>query len=221
MILTPETKLTFKSVKAFEEKSTTKIFLAGSIENGKARNWQPVLAQNLQNKFGDNVIIFNPRREGWDPNAGEELIREQIDWELNAQEISDIIVFYFDENTTSPITLLELGLAINSNKKILVWCPEAYYRYTNVFETLKYHNMENLLITEKFEGNIIDAVIHLKNNKKVEPLPMPDYRDMWKYNPNPLKTLLPNICYKCGINLENSMGYVCGASDCPVFIKAT
>jgi hypothetical protein len=221
MILTPETKLTFKAMKACDEKSTTKVFLAGSIENGRAKNWQKSLAQNLQNKFGDNVIIFNPRRENWDPDATVDAVREQIDWELNAQEISDLIVFFFDENTTSPITLLELGLAINSNKRILVWCPELYYRYTNVYETLKYHDMEHLLITENFEDAIYQVVMDIKDKpKKIKPLvPSPSIPSPFTWPPYDKTSAC--TCSVCGLSLQTVMGYVCNRSDCPTFLKVT
>lgn len=29
------------------------------------------------------------------------------------------------------------------------------------------------------------------------------------------------ICGKCGLRIGKVMGYVCGAQDCPVFLKAT
>lgn len=39
------------------------IFLAGSIEMGKAENWQDKVVRLLKDK---EVIIFNPRRDDWD-----------------------------------------------------------------------------------------------------------------------------------------------------------
>ena len=38
---------------------------------------------------------------------------------------------YFDPNTTSPISLLELGLHAKS-KKMIVCCPEGFWRKGNV-----------------------------------------------------------------------------------------
>lgn len=42
--------------------------------------------------------------------ASNPQFRQQVEWELNALSVADLIVFYFDPATRSPITLLELGL---------------------------------------------------------------------------------------------------------------
>jgi len=39
------------------------IFLAGSIEMGKAEDWQKKVESLLKN---ENIVIFNPRRDDWD-----------------------------------------------------------------------------------------------------------------------------------------------------------
>ncbi len=114
-----------------------KLFLGGSIEQGKADNWQIRIVDSLKNK---EVTILNPRRDDWDsswkqdPTLGTKF-RGQVDWELYAQDISQSIIYYFDENTKSPITLLELGLYAHYNnfsKKVFVFCTEKFWRYGNV-----------------------------------------------------------------------------------------
>ena len=109
-----------------------KIFLAGSIEMGKAINWQEQITQALKD---ENVIILNPRRDDWDSSWKQEIgnkqFREQVEWELLAQEKADIIAMYIDPETKSPITLLELGLFAHAGK-ITVCCPEGFYRKGNV-----------------------------------------------------------------------------------------
>ena len=50
-------------------KPTVRIFLAGSIENGLADNWQDRVAKELAERYNGldcNVIINNPRRGNWD-----------------------------------------------------------------------------------------------------------------------------------------------------------
>lgn len=110
----------------------TKIFLAGSIEMGKAVDWQTELTNKLTDL--DKVTILNPRRDDWDkswPNTADfPPFREQVEWELQALEDADIIVMYFDPNTQSPITLLELGLF--KGKAMVVCCPDGYFRKGNV-----------------------------------------------------------------------------------------
>ena len=101
--------------------ATNTVFLAGSIEMGKAIDWQNQIMEKCKDL---DVTFLNPRRDDWD-NSWEQKItnpnfREQVEWELSALEDSDKIVFFFDPNTTSPITLLELGLF--SGSVICVCC---------------------------------------------------------------------------------------------------
>lgn len=106
------------------------IFLAGSIEQDKAVDWQKV----VQSQLGDlNCTVFNPRRDEWDASWTEDDPRfhEQVQWELQAMYQADIIMMYFDPDTKSPITLLELGMYCDSGK-LIVGCPKGYWRRGNV-----------------------------------------------------------------------------------------
>jgi len=109
------------------------IFLAGSIEMGAAENWQDRVVRELSDK--EDVIILNPRRDDWDSSWKQSIdnaqFKEQVDWELWAMEFADVIIMYFDPNTKSPITLLELGLFARSGK-LIVCCPDGFYRKGNV-----------------------------------------------------------------------------------------
>lgn len=113
------------------------IFLAGSIEMGKAEDWQTRLTGTLKELVPDklDVVIFNPRRDDWDSsweqNVDNLQFYEQVTWELTALEKADVIIMYFVPGTKSPISLLELGLYAYS-KKILVCCPKGFWRKGNV-----------------------------------------------------------------------------------------
>ena len=111
-----------------------KVFLAGSIEMGKADNWQVKILDFLKGKE-EEYIVLNPRRDDWDSSWEQKMtnpqFNEQVTWELNALDSSDIIIMYFDPNTMSPISLLELGLHASSHKMI-VCCPEGFWRKGNV-----------------------------------------------------------------------------------------
>lgn len=108
------------------------VFLAGSIEQGRAEPWQEWVAQQLAPVTG---TLLNPRRPEWDASwrqsIDEPKFREQVEWELEALEQSDTIVMYFDPNTKAPITLLELGLFARSGK-LHIACPDGYWRKGNV-----------------------------------------------------------------------------------------
>lgn len=54
-----------------------------------------------------------------------------ITWELDALDLADFIIMYFDPATKSPISLLELGL-YSSTGKLVVCCPDGFWRKGNV-----------------------------------------------------------------------------------------
>jgi hypothetical protein len=108
------------------------LFLGGSIEMGKAEDWQKKLIKSLKD---EKIIFFNPRRDDWDSSWEQKItnpeFKKQVTWELKALESSDVIVIYFDPKTKSPISLLELGLHAKS-EKLIVLCPDEFYRKGNV-----------------------------------------------------------------------------------------
>lgn len=110
-----------------------KVFLAGSIEMGKAEDWQAVIPELFKDR--DELVFFNPRRDDWDSSWEQKesnpQFSEQVNWELNKLEDSDIIFMYFSPETKSPISLLELGLYAESGKMI-VCCPDEFWRKGNV-----------------------------------------------------------------------------------------
>jgi len=138
-----------------EEDNRTKIFLGGSIDLGKAENWQAKVEQNLVNC---NVILLNPRRDDWNkdwkPISSDKNFRIQVEWELNALEQADYIIMYFASQSQSPISLLELGLYAKT-KKLLVVCPEGFWRKGNVdivcekYKIVMFDSIDSLLKTLK------------------------------------------------------------------------
>jgi len=107
------------------------LFLAGSIEMGSAIDWQAALTAQLP----DDVVVLNPRREGWDPSwrqaIDEPRFREQVEWELDGLDRAGVIAMWFAPETRAPITLLELGLHARSGK-LVVGCPDGFWRKGNV-----------------------------------------------------------------------------------------
>jgi hypothetical protein len=113
------------------------IFLAGSIEMGVADHWQTKLVHECRHF---DVTFLNPRRDHWDASWEQSIdnpqFTEQVNWELNSIERSDVVAFYFDPNTKSPITLMELGYVLgympHTRQKIFVCCPEGFWRRGNI-----------------------------------------------------------------------------------------
>jgi hypothetical protein len=110
-----------------------RLFLAGSIEMGRAVQWQEEVVNHFKN--WNNLNIMNPRRDNWDSSwkqsIGNPDFREQVNWELNMLQQADVVAVYFDKDTMSPITLLELGLHAR-DQKLVVCCPDGFWRQGNV-----------------------------------------------------------------------------------------
>ena len=109
------------------------IFLAGSIEMDAEEDWQSRVVQELSEL---DVVILNPRRKDWDSSWVQEKsnpqFSEQVNWELAGLYGSDLALFYFQPGTQSPISLLELGLQAVAPDKVMVICPDGFWRKGNV-----------------------------------------------------------------------------------------
>ena len=145
----------FKPPQQIEIRNKPSIFLAGSIDMGAAENWQKTIADSLTEY---DIDIYNPRRSHWDSSLvqhfTEPTFYQQVSWELDALERAHIIVMNLLPNSSSPVSLLELGLYARS-RKILVCCPDEFYRSGNVqitcnkFNIPMFKNMEELMTVLK------------------------------------------------------------------------
>ncbi len=118
--------------------SRPSIFLAGSIEMGKAEKWQDAFVEEMA---GYDVLILNPRRENWSQSGSMSVeqsidnpyFREQVEWELQALEDATIILMYLQPDTKSPISMLEFGIHAKANpEKLIVCCPDGFWRKGNI-----------------------------------------------------------------------------------------
>ncbi len=154
-----------------KEKSDGKIsiFLGGSIEMGKAEDWQQRLANDLSAKsYSDQLVLYNPRRDNWgadwnDPHEGP--FRDQVTWELTYQSKADILVYYFCAETVSPITLLEFGVHHQDNP--IVALEEKYGRFGNMVLTCEYLGVPFKKTWESFTS-ALDMRIHALLSQKSE-----------------------------------------------------
>ncbi|MEM8604033.1 MAG: nucleoside 2-deoxyribosyltransferase domain-containing protein [Cyanobacteria bacterium P01_H01_bin.121] len=134
------------------------VFLAGSIEQGTAPDWQLDVTTALSDL---ELNIFNPRRDQWDATwvqrKDNPAFRAQVEWELDALELADWIVIYFAPQTKAPITLLEFGLFARS-QKLLVCCPEGFWRRGNVEIVADRFNISLYATFEPFLAAIRQAI---------------------------------------------------------------
>lgn len=120
-----------------------KIFLGGSIEQGKARLWHADVIAGIQTD--KEVVFLNPRRDEWDPTWVQSITNPafnyQVNWELDGIYLANIIFFYFQPDTLAPITLAELATVLERGGGSLycsvhyppvVVCPDGYWRKGNV-----------------------------------------------------------------------------------------
>jgi hypothetical protein len=141
-----------------QDGDSIKVFLAGSIELGKAVEWQVDTEDYFKNS-PTKFTLFNPRREDWDESWIQDYMNpnfyQQVSWEMNALDKCDLIMMYFDPPTLSPISLLELGLYADSGK-IVVCCADGFWRRGNVQMVCDKHNIpmfDTLLKTQEYIKN--------------------------------------------------------------------
>ena len=129
-----------KAVSKPKELERPVIFMAGSIDMGEAEDWQESVIERMKGYKG---TLLNPRRDDWD-NTWKQSINndkfvEQVEWELLGLKNSDLVFMYFSPGTKSPITLLELGLIVNTkaSEQLYICCPKGFWRKGNVDITCK------------------------------------------------------------------------------------
>lgn len=130
------------------------LFLAGSIDMGKAGDWQRQVIAGLSSS---DVVILNPRRTDWNsawkPELADAHFAEQVNWELAALDRADVIAMYLAPGSQSPVSLLELGLHARSDK-LIVFCPEGFWRKGNVDATVARYGIEQADSMEDFIARI-------------------------------------------------------------------
>lgn len=148
-----------KSPHSTEAVENFKIFLAGTIDNGKSIDWQSDLVQEFVEY---DVTFLNPRRDVWNSEIKQRLIelREQLEWESDNLENSDLILMYLLPNSTSVISMAELGEYGRSGKDMIVCCPDGFWRKGNVeFLCEKF----NLPLFDNYNEMVKYAKDYLKN----------------------------------------------------------
>lgn len=137
IIITPE-----ETISKLPNKPNSKsVFLAGTIDNGDSLNWQNKTIIELMNLGINDIEIYNPRREHWNPNPSKEEMECQIKWEQEYLDKADFISMVLLDDSKSPISLLELGLYAKSNK-LIVFCTPDFYRWDNVRLTCEKYNIQ-------------------------------------------------------------------------------
>jgi hypothetical protein len=140
-----------------------RIFLGGSIEMGKAPDWQAAFADKIASL---SIAAFNPRRMEWDLNWEQDIkdgnLRHQMDWEMKNLDNADVIILYFHPGTVSPVSLMELGRYSQSGR-LIVCCPEGYHRRGNVQHLCK---KDSVHLRDDFDELVKITILKLKEISK-------------------------------------------------------
>jgi hypothetical protein len=140
-----------------------RIFLGGSIEMGKAPDWQAAFADKIASL---PVAAFNPRRIRWDDSLEQDIknkaLLHQIHWEMTNLDRADLIILYLHPNTISPVSLMELGRYSQSGK-VIVCCPEGYHRRGNVQYLCE---KDNVLLLDDFDELVETAIVNVEEISK-------------------------------------------------------
>ncbi|KAF2684984.1 hypothetical protein K458DRAFT_417822 [Lentithecium fluviatile CBS 122367] len=174
------------------------VFLAGSIEQGKAIQWQKQMADHLQDL---PISIYNPRRGEWDTSAtqdaGNKAFAGQVEWEMQGLARATVICFFFDHTTESRITMHELGLWAASGK-VVVCCNGKFLRAGNMHLTCEEYGIPLVKEFAELEP-LIRAMLRQKGlmiDKKGEITENVDEAD-WSRLPG------EDVLKKAGQNLES------------------
>ncbi|KAF7551251.1 hypothetical protein G7046_g7770 [Stylonectria norvegica] len=108
------------------------IFLAGTTSKTGEPDWRETLTDALAEW---PITIFNPKRDDWDSiwteDFSDERWKEQVEWELEMQDLANVIVVLFHGVSSAPVSLLELGLHVRSGK-VIACVLDGYSKKGNV-----------------------------------------------------------------------------------------
>ncbi len=133
--------------------SGPKIFLAGSINMGEAPDWQADVIKYAKDLWTNtDVTIYNPRRtEAFTPEMEE----EQVAWEACMLQNSDFILMHLAAGGgLSPISLLELGLYMRSEKLYLSMDED----YPRKYVTSIHYALSGANVISNFPNESIDRM---------------------------------------------------------------
>ncbi len=103
-----------------------KIFLAGSVNNGKAVDWQTRAITYMETQWTENnAVVYNPRRPDGEFLPENEV--EQATWTISMLNAVDYIILHLAGDSGSPISTFELGLFVN-DKRLHLSIDDSYVR---------------------------------------------------------------------------------------------
>lgn len=115
-----------EAISAEKAKFPTSLFLAGGIKD--CPDWQSELLSKLQDQ---SITIYNPRRKDF-PTRDSDAAVKQITWEFMKLRRAKYVSFWFPKETVCPISLFELGAALERTKNYIIGMHPDYAKRQDV-----------------------------------------------------------------------------------------
>jgi len=132
------------------------VFLAGGITG--CPDWQSNFVNLALALYGDrDRVIIDPRRDNFDA-SDPKMTEEQIAWEYRHLRRVSQIAFWFPKETLCPITLFELGAALERHQDILVGCHPDYARAMDLKYQIQNHRMRAYIQIVHTVGDLVQQV---------------------------------------------------------------
>jgi len=148
--------------RAFIDKPS--FFLSGAIVP-----WRESIIKTLEPY---NCTVLNPERKDWikdwwSDSGGDPRFKEQIEWELTAQERCHFNLMYLASNAQCPIALLELGLfTMGGGGELIVYCEPGFWRKGNVDFVIGRYEIDSV---DSLSGLTQRAIEEVKNWERRHP----------------------------------------------------
>ena len=117
-------------------------------------NWRDVVADYYQEEYH----LIDPTNPGHD-NLSDKAMREHIKWEFLGLKQADYIILNFLSDALSPISLVELGMYVMTNKLIVV-CPKDFYKWRYIDTLCKEYNTPIFTQLEQVLDGDLDTIIN-------------------------------------------------------------
>lgn len=124
--------------------------------------WQAHLTAALSDL---SITIINPICTAWDSTWVEDIsdprFVAQVEWEMDHGKLADVVVIHFVPGTQAPISLLELGMyaATYGGEKVVVCCPEGFWKRGNVRIACGRFGVECVESVEEVEGVVREKLV--------------------------------------------------------------
>lgn len=160
-LLTPD-NCSLLRAQAITQSKKPSVFLAGTIANGDAPDWQQEAVDYLSSTLKDNdIYVINPRRNYFLPS----MLPEQIKWEQYLLRYASYIIFNFVNGFQSPITLLELGICMETDKNLYINISKYSRQYQNIKDTLQFALCEAYITNDNLLQSLSNVTQDIKQGK--------------------------------------------------------